>query len=105
MLTFRYVPKPNPRVFRVTKNNHNILQGVASKDIQFDDQSKHLYECWVSVNCERYWSSPEGPFVTSDIIVLDDTQGNFHILLLLVCICIALTISGRVGSIYQTSQF
>jgi hypothetical protein len=24
----RYVPKPNPQVFRITKDNHNILQGI-----------------------------------------------------------------------------
>lgn len=29
VLINRYVPKPNPQVFRITKDNHNILQGMS----------------------------------------------------------------------------
>lgn len=35
-----FVPKPNPSVFRITKDWHNILQGVAGPDVRFDEHCK-----------------------------------------------------------------
>ena len=70
-----YVPKPNPAVFRITKRNHNLLQGIAKDNCDFSDDNRKVYEAWVKMNCERYWV--DGPFKWSDVIVLDDPQGIF----------------------------
>lgn len=52
---FRYVPKPRPGIFRITKNNHNILQGVAPPGIRFTQEDRDLLNNWVLENAERYW--------------------------------------------------
>ncbi|KAI8919748.1 hypothetical protein BC831DRAFT_515681 [Entophlyctis helioformis] len=68
-----YVAKPKPEVFQITKHKfHNILQGVAPKDVSFSEHDKALYEKWCAVNAERNWVS--GPFGSSDVIVIDDPQ-------------------------------
>jgi hypothetical protein len=36
------VPNPSPAVFRTTKNNHNILQGVAAPDLRLTDEQKEV---------------------------------------------------------------
>jgi hypothetical protein len=38
----RYVPKPRPGVFRVTKDNHNILQGIARPEERLTSANKQL---------------------------------------------------------------
>ncbi|KAJ6136920.1 hypothetical protein N7497_012172 [Penicillium chrysogenum] len=53
-----YVPKPRPGVFRVTKNNHNILQGVASSDARLSSEDQKLLTEWIEENARRYWSCP-----------------------------------------------
>lgn len=67
-----HVPKPNPHVFRITKNNHNILQGVAPDNVRLTNDDIRCYEDWVKSNCERFWAN--GPFEWSDVIILDDPQ-------------------------------
>ncbi|KAK7205783.1 trehalose synthase [Myxozyma melibiosi] len=72
-----YVPKPNPSVFRITKNNHNIIQGVADPDLRLNDAQKEQFTKWIESNFERYWSS--GPLDSEkppgvDIAVMDDPQ-------------------------------
>ncbi len=69
-----FVPKPNPSVFRITKDMHNILQGVASDETKFDTHCQEQYEAWIALNCERYWVN--GPFQSANVIVLDDPQGE-----------------------------
>lgn len=73
----RYVPKPNPAVFRITKNNHNIIQGVADPNIRLEDDQKQAFSDWITVNCDRYWTT--GPLSSNkppgvDIAVMDDPQ-------------------------------
>ncbi|KAL2872556.1 UDP-Glycosyltransferase/glycogen phosphorylase [Aspergillus lucknowensis] len=51
----RYVPKPRPGIFRITKNNHNILQGVAPIGTRFTQEDRNLLRDWVLDNAERYW--------------------------------------------------
>lgn len=51
----RYVPKPRPGIFRITKNNHNILQGVAPTGTRFTQDDRDLLHDWVLENTERYW--------------------------------------------------
>jgi hypothetical protein len=71
--TFRYVARPKPEVFNVTKYKiHNVLQGVAPEGIHLTDHDKELYEGWSADNARRYWI--KGPFVKSNVIVIDDPQ-------------------------------
>jgi hypothetical protein len=69
-----YVPKPCPAVFRITKDMHNLLQGVSEKNLYIPEKSLDLYEDWCRQNCERFWV--DGIFKTADVIVLDDPQGK-----------------------------
>ncbi|CEJ54667.1 hypothetical protein PMG11_00966 [Penicillium brasilianum] len=50
-----YVPKPKPGIFRITKNNHNILQGVAPPGTRFTQEDRGILQEWVLENAERYW--------------------------------------------------
>ncbi|KAJ3126769.1 hypothetical protein HK098_007148 [Nowakowskiella sp. JEL0407] len=69
----KYVVKPNPAVFHVTKRKfHNVLQGVAPKSVHLEDQDKSLWETWTEENVERYWK--EGPFQVCDVAIIDDPQ-------------------------------
>lgn len=75
----RYVPKPKPEVFRITKNNHNILQGVAEPNLRLDNKSRRILDDWCEQNAERYWIADDCPLAPrskggADIIVVDDPQ-------------------------------
>ncbi|KAJ5301700.1 UDP-Glycosyltransferase/glycogen phosphorylase [Penicillium antarcticum] len=50
-----YVPKPRHGIFRITKNNHNILQGVAPPGTRFTQEDRDVLHGWVLENAERYW--------------------------------------------------
>ncbi|QLI72083.1 Trehalose phosphorylase [Metarhizium brunneum] len=74
-----YVPKPRQAVFRITKNIHNILQGVARQDQHVSDAEKSAIIDWITDNAKRYWLSNGGPLCRpeqggADIIVIDDPQ-------------------------------
>lgn len=74
-----YVPKPRPGVFRITKNVHNILQGVSDpKQFISDDEKANILD-WITENANRYWFSEGGPLCPpeeggADIVVIDDPQ-------------------------------
>ena len=72
----RYVPKPNPRVFRITKTNHNILQGVAAPNVRLTPQKMVQIDEWILSNAERSWLTPGGPLAEggADVVVIDDPQ-------------------------------
>ncbi|PCG93399.1 Glycosyl transferase, family 1 [Penicillium occitanis (nom. inval.)] len=55
-----YVPKPSPGIFRITKNNHNILQGVAPPGTRFTPEDEVFLRDWVLENAERYWLKGAG---------------------------------------------
>ena len=55
------VPKPRPGVFRITKNVHNILQGVSHPDQRISKEEKDSIIDWISENANRYWFSEGGP--------------------------------------------
>jgi hypothetical protein len=57
----RYVPKPKPGVFRITKNVHNILQGVAAEGERISTLDKNILTQWIDDNAQRYWLSEGGP--------------------------------------------
>lgn len=72
-----YVPRPNPSVFRITKNNHNIIQGVADPNLRLTDTQKDQFTRWIDANYKSYWST--GPLDSKkppgvDIAVMDDPQ-------------------------------
>lgn len=75
----RFVPKPRPDVFRVTKNNHNILQGVVPPDVRSTDTELAKIKEWILDNAERYWMGESGPLRApedggADVIIIDDPQ-------------------------------
>jgi hypothetical protein len=57
----RPVPKPRPGVFRITKNIHNILQGVSHPDQWISAEEKQQIIDWITDNANRYWFSEGGP--------------------------------------------
>ncbi|KAJ2917257.1 hypothetical protein MD484_g3193, partial [Candolleomyces efflorescens] len=70
-----YVPNPSPAVFRITKNNHNILQGVASPDLRLTQEQKDTFDAWILKNGLR-WTAEGGPLAEGgvDIVFIDDPQ-------------------------------
>jgi len=71
-----YVPKPSPSVFRTTKNNHNILQGVADPNLRLTKEKADEFTNWLTTNAERYWISEGGPLAPGgvDVAFIDDPQ-------------------------------
>ncbi|KAF1933785.1 glycosyltransferase family 4 protein [Didymella exigua CBS 183.55] len=74
-----YVPKPKPAVFRITKNNHNILQGVEETGLRLEQKSIDMLEEWARQNADRYWIARGGPLAPrseggADVIIVDDPQ-------------------------------
>lgn len=74
-----YVPKPKPEVFRITKNNHNILQGVADPKLRLTEKQCRVLDEWCLQNAERFWISEGGALAPrskggADVIIVDDPQ-------------------------------
>jgi len=74
-----WVPKPKPEVFRITKTNHNILQGVAKPEERLSEDQQKLISYWVHSNAERFWTRRGGPLAPrskggADVIIVDDSQ-------------------------------
>jgi len=74
-----FVPRPRPDVFRVTKTNHNILQGTVGPDVTQSDEDVEKIVDWVKNNAERYWLKKGGPLSSranggADIVIIDDPQ-------------------------------
>ncbi|KAI9789752.1 MAG: hypothetical protein M1816_005791 [Peltula sp. TS41687] len=72
-----HVPDPDPAVFRVTKNNHNILQGVAGPSVRLTEKDVEKWESWLQYNARTHWTRDGGPLSKengADVIVIDDPQ-------------------------------
>ncbi|KAI1084294.1 glycosyltransferase family 4 protein [Whalleya microplaca] len=74
-----YVPKPRPGVFRITKNMHNILQGVSKAEERISEDDQATITDWITDNANRYWLSKGGPLRPpeeggADVIMIDDPQ-------------------------------
>lgn len=71
-----YIPKPNPKVFRITKTNHNILQGVADPFERLTEERQQMMNEWISYNANRYWLGEGGPLAKGgvDVVIIDDPQ-------------------------------
>lgn len=66
-------------MFRITKNNHNILQGVAAEDLRLTPKQAAILDQWCLQNAERFWISEGGPLAPraqggADVIIVDDPQ-------------------------------
>lgn len=68
VLINRYVPNPSPAVFRTTKNNHNILQGVAAPDLRLTQEAKDAFDAWILKNGLR-WTAEGGPLAPGGVDV------------------------------------
>ncbi|EKM83027.1 hypothetical protein AGABI1DRAFT_111552 [Agaricus bisporus var. burnettii JB137-S8] len=70
-----YVPNPSPAVFRTTKNNHNILQGVAAPDLRLTEEARDAFDAWILKNGLR-WTAEGGPLARGgvDVAFIDDPQ-------------------------------
>ncbi|EMT72112.1 Trehalose phosphorylase [Fusarium odoratissimum] len=74
-----YVPKPLPTALRITKNIHNILQGVSPTSQRITAEEKKAVIHWITENAYRYWLSESGPLRPAEeggahIIIIDDPQ-------------------------------
>ncbi|KAK4500467.1 hypothetical protein PRZ48_008656 [Zasmidium cellare] len=74
-----WVPKPKPEVFRITKTNHNILQGVAEEHERLSDEQAATIHDWVQTNADRFWARDGGVLLPrskggADVIIVDDPQ-------------------------------
>ncbi|KAF2690849.1 glycosyltransferase family 4 protein [Lentithecium fluviatile CBS 122367] len=74
-----YVPKPKPAVFRITKNNHNILQGVADPELRLTHKQIATLDEWARSNAERFWLPEDCPLAPrsqggADVVIVDDPQ-------------------------------
>lgn len=63
----------------MTKNIHNILQGVARPGERLTAENKQLLQDWIDENAKRYWTCPGGPLCSpsqggADVIIIDDPQ-------------------------------
>lgn len=74
MLTLATVPKPRPGVFRITKNIHNILQGVSHPDQRITAEEKQSIIDWITENANRYWLSEGGPLRPAE-------EGGAHVVI------------------------
>ncbi|KAG1858314.1 trehalose synthase [Suillus tomentosus] len=74
-----YVPNPSPSVFRTTKNNHNILQGVAAPDLRLTQEVKDQFDAWILKNGLR-WTAEGGPLAPGgiDIAFIDAWSYSAH---------------------------
>lgn len=66
-------------MFRITKNNHNILQGVADPTLRLDESQRYVLDEWCETNASRFWSKNNGPLAHrskggADVIIVDDPQ-------------------------------
>lgn len=75
-----YVPYGRPEVFRITKDNHNILQGVAVHGERLTENSIAELDKWALEEAARCrWLELGGPLSPrskggADIIIIDDPQ-------------------------------
>lgn len=70
-----YVPNPSPSVFRTTKNNHNILQGVSAPTLRLTQEQRDNFDSWIHKNGLR-WTAEGGPLAPGgvDVAFIDDPQ-------------------------------
>ena len=53
-------------MFRTTKNNHNILQGVADPNLRLTHDQKENFDAWILKNGLR-WTAEGGPLAPGGV--------------------------------------
>ncbi len=62
---------PRSEAFIITKAKfHNVLQAVAEKDVELNDEDKQVYDEWIEENAEKFTNT----FKETDVIIIDDPQ-------------------------------
>ncbi len=80
LTSHRYAPNPRAGVFRITKNNHNILQGVeADLTKRLTPSEMEKLDKWARDEAEPRWTSFGGPLAAREhggahVIIVDDPQ-------------------------------
>jgi hypothetical protein len=75
-----YVPYGKTDIFRITKDNHNILQGVATDGERLTDDKIAKLDAWVVEETEKcHWVEFGGPLSArekggADVVIVDDPQ-------------------------------
>lgn len=74
-----YVPRPRPEIFRITKTNHNILQGTVDKSVEQEPEQLDKIKQWIKDNAKSYWQPDGGPLSARskggcDLVIVDDPQ-------------------------------
>ncbi|KAH0262452.1 glycosyltransferase family 4 protein, partial [Aureobasidium melanogenum] len=74
-----YVPRPKNEVFRITKTNHNILQGVAEPNERLTHEQAETIKTWIYSTAKRDWLRKKGPLAKIEdggahILFVDDPQ-------------------------------
>ena len=54
------------------KKFHNVLQGVAEKDVVLEEEEEAYFEAWIKANYEKFWK--DTGVLTNRILVADDPQ-------------------------------
>ena len=55
-------------MFRTTKNNHNILQGVAAPTLRLTQEQRDNFDSWILKNGLR-WTAEGGPLAPGGVDV------------------------------------
>jgi len=71
-------------VFRITKNIHNILQGVSHPDQRISAEEKQAIIDWITENANRYWFSEGGPLCPpedggADVVIVSAPESTLQI--------------------------
>ena len=66
-----YTLQPRKEAFDITKPKfHNVLQAVASPEVELDKHDKEIYNSWMKENADAL----HDVFLQADVVVIDDPQ-------------------------------
>jgi hypothetical protein len=85
LLIVTIVPKPLPAALRITKNIHNVLQGVSPPSQRITAEEKKAVIHWITENAYRYWLSESGPLCPVE-------EGGAHIIIVCVLLVSCLSV-------------
>jgi hypothetical protein len=77
-------------VFRTTKNNHNILQGVAPPELRITQEQKEQFDSWIHKNGLR-WTAEGGPLAQGGVDVAFIGERALYFSLMLIQIAAKMT--------------
>lgn len=67
-------------MFRTTKNNHNILQGVAAPTLRLTQEQKDAFDAWILKNGLR-WTAEGGPLAPGgvDVAFIGTSSSQYYL--------------------------